>query len=144
MLKANNTLSTSKQANNGESRMLLSQTLSDHAKNHLKNAFQDGYSNKRNLNIKEMLSLIQNYFCQVNQISFSSKLNSNHDYVKRFSSQRVIQYLVDQFQYCLLIKYIKVPTILKHEQFEDSKGIKTELGISKFQRQMNMHDNDKR
>lgn len=60
-----------------------------------------------------------------------------------FSDKRIVCYLVDQFHYCLLIGCIKMPAILKHQQFEDSESVKTESSISKCQ-QLDMHDVEKK
>ena len=48
-----------------------------------------------------------------------------------FSSKKAIYYFINQFHYYLLIKYIKMPTMLKRQQFKDSKSDKIESSISK-------------
>ncbi len=70
-------------------------------------------------------------FGQINRISFLLALNPNHFSTMSFSTQRAVHYLVDQFQYCLLIGYIKTVAVLKCQQFEDSKNEKMELRVSK-------------
>ena len=50
-----------------------------------------------------------------------------------FSSQKAICCLVDQFEYCLLIGYIKTPAVLKRQRFEDSENKETKPRVSKFQ-----------
>ncbi len=58
-----------------------------------------------------------------------------------FSSQRVVRYLVDQFQYSLLIRCIKTAAVLKRQQFEDSESEEREPRISKCQR-LGVHDDE--
>ncbi len=58
-----------------------------------------------------------------------------------FSSQRAVHYLVDQFQYCLLIRCIKTVTVLKRQQFQYSKSEETEPRVSKRQR-VGVHNNE--
>lgn len=60
-----------------------------------------------------------------------------------FSSQRVVRYFVNKFQYYLLIKYIKTVTVLKGQQFEDRESKKMKSRISKRQR-VGVYDNEKR
>ena len=59
-----------------------------------------------------------------------------------FSNQKAVYYLVDQFQYFLLIGYIKTATVLKRQQFKNSESEKKELRISKRQL-VHMTDNEK-
>ena len=72
-------------------------------------------------------------FDQVNRTSFSLALNPNYIRNMRFSNQRVIHYFVDQFQYCLLFRYIKIIVVLKRQRFKDSENEETELRILKCQ-----------
>lgn len=58
-----------------------------------------------------------------------------------FSSKRVVDYLVNQFHYYLLIRYIKTLAVLKHQQFKDSESDKTESSVSKRQR-LDVHDDE--
>ncbi len=51
-----------------------------------------------------------------------------------FSSQKAVRYLVDQFQYSLLIGCIKTAAVLKRQQFEDSESEEREPKVSKRQR----------
>ncbi len=60
-----------------------------------------------------------------------------------FSSQRALRYLVDQFQYCLLIGCIKTAAVLKCQRFEDSKSKEIEPRVSKRQH-VGVHDNEER
>lgn len=61
MLKANNTSSTCKQANKKEFKIsLMTYTLLNISTNPLKNAFENGYSNKINAN-KELFLRFDNY-----------------------------------------------------------------------------------
>lgn len=57
-----------------------------------------------------------------------------------FFIKRAIYYLIDQFYYYLLIKYIKTPAVFKHQQFEDNKNNKIESNLSKCQ-QFDINDN---
>lgn len=57
-----------------------------------------------------------------------------------FSDKKAVYYLVNQFHYCLLVRYIKTLAVLKHQRFEDSESNKMELSISKRQ-QFDMPDN---
>ena len=50
-----------------------------------------------------------------------------------FSIPKVVEYLVDQFQYYLRIRCIKTIAVLKCQLFEDSESEETEPGISKRQ-----------
>lgn len=58
-----------------------------------------------------------------------------------FFDKRAIYYLIDQFHYFLLIKYIKTPAMLKHQQFKDSESNKIGSSILKCQ-QLDLHDNE--
>lgn len=60
-----------------------------------------------------------------------------------FSSERVIYCLDDQFQYCLLIGYIKTIAVVKRQQFERSESHVTEPKSSK-RPFMNTHNNEER
>lgn len=60
-----------------------------------------------------------------------------------FFSKKAIYYLVNQFYYYLLIRYIKTPAMLKHQQFEDSESDETESRVSKYQ-QLDEYDNKER
>lgn len=57
-----------------------------------------------------------------------------------FSSQKIIYYLVNQFHYYLLMRSIKMITMLKHQQLKDSESDETESSKSKFQ-QLDVDDN---
>ena len=57
-----------------------------------------------------------------------------------FLNQRDVRYLVNQFYYWLLIRFIKTPAMLKHPQFEDSGSDEIELRGSKCQR---LHEHNK-
>ena len=57
-----------------------------------------------------------------------------------FSSQQAIRCLGHQFQYCLLIGYIKIAA-LKRQQFEDSESDATEPKASKRPR-VDANDNE--
>ena len=57
------------------------------------------------------------------------------------SSQKAIYYLVDQFNYYLLIRCIKTSAVLKRQQLKDSESDKTESSVSKCQ-WLDMHDNE--
>ena len=59
-----------------------------------------------------------------------------------FSNQSDIYYLVNQFHYLLLIRFIKILTVLKRLQFEDRGSNKTELRRSKHQH-LDGYDNKK-
>ena len=59
-----------------------------------------------------------------------------------FSSQKAVRYLVDQFQYCLLIGYIKMVVVLKHQQLKDNESEETKPKVSKCQR-VGVNDNEK-
>ena len=59
-----------------------------------------------------------------------------------FSSQRDVHYLVDQFHYWLLIRYMKLPAMLKRQRFEDSGSDKTEPRGSKCQG-LDQYDDEK-
>ncbi len=48
-----------------------------------------------------------------------------------FSNKRAVRYFIDQFQYCLLIGYIKTTAVLKSQRFEDSESEETEPKVSK-------------
>ncbi len=58
-----------------------------------------------------------------------------------FCSQRAVRYLIDQFQYCLLIGCIKTAAVLKRQRFEDSESDETEPRVSKRQR-VDVYDNE--
>ena len=60
-----------------------------------------------------------------------------------FSSQRDVHYFIDQFHYWLLIRCIKTPVTLKHQQFEESGSDETEPRESKRQH-LDERDNEKR
>lgn len=60
-----------------------------------------------------------------------------------FSSKQTIYCLNDQFQYCLLIGYIKIPTALMHQQFKNDENDAMEPRISKHQR-VNIYDNEEK
>ena len=57
-----------------------------------------------------------------------------------FSDQQAVRCLGDQFQYCLLIGYIKT-VVLKRQQFEDSESDATEPRALK-RPCMDVHDNE--
>ncbi len=58
-----------------------------------------------------------------------------------FSSQRAVRYLVDQFQYSLLIGCIKTAAMLKCQRFEDGESEKRKPRASKRQR-LGVHDDE--
>ena len=60
-----------------------------------------------------------------------------------FSSQRIVRYLVNQFQYCLLIGFIQIAAVLNRQQFKDSESEETEPRVLKRQR-VGVHDNEKK
>lgn len=57
-----------------------------------------------------------------------------------FSSKGVVYYLINQFNYYLLIIYIKKPVVLKCQQFEKNENNKTKSNKLKYQ-QLDMHNN---
>ncbi len=59
-----------------------------------------------------------------------------------FYSQKAIYYFVDQFQYYLLIGYIKTAVVLKHQQFKDNESEEMGLRVSKRQC-AGIYDNEK-
>ncbi len=58
-----------------------------------------------------------------------------------FSSQRAVRYLVDQFQYSLLIGCIKTAAMLKRQRFKDSESEEREPRVSKRQC-LGVHDDE--
>ncbi len=58
-----------------------------------------------------------------------------------FTSQRAVRYLVDKFQYSLLIGCIKTAAVLKCQRFGDSENEERELRVSKRQR-LGVHDDE--
>lgn len=52
-----------------------------------------------------------------------------------FFIQRAVCYFIDEFHYYLLIGYIKMSEMLKHQQFENSESEKTKTSVmvSKYQ-----------
>ncbi len=58
-----------------------------------------------------------------------------------FSSQRAVRYLVDQFQYSLLIRCIKTAAVLKRQRFKDSESEERKPRVSKCQR-LGVHDDE--
>lgn len=60
-----------------------------------------------------------------------------------FLRQKAIHYLANQFQYYLFIRCIKASVVLKHQQFEDNKGDKTEPRGLKYWCHMDVYNNEK-
>ena len=58
-----------------------------------------------------------------------------------FYSQRDKRYLIDQFHYWLLIRYMKTLAMLKSQQFKDSESDETESKGSKCQH-LDEYDNE--
>ena len=105
--------------------------------------------------MKKLLLLIKNYL--VYNIVWLGKLNLFFTKIKSWLylnlslfSQRDVSYLIDQFHYFLLIKYIKMPEILKHQQFQDNgsdeiepRGWKCHLLNEHDNKEVNSLDEDK-
>lgn len=59
-----------------------------------------------------------------------------------FPGKCTVRCLGNQFQYCLLIRYIKIPIMLKRQQFKDSKNNAINSKVSK-RPYVDKNDNEK-
>lgn len=59
-----------------------------------------------------------------------------------FSSQKAVYYFINQFQYSLLIKCIKMAILFMHQQFQNSKSCEIEPKVLKRQC-IGIHNNEK-
>ena len=82
-------------------------------------------------------------FDQVNWTSFSLKPNLDYIWTMSFFSQRDVHYLVDQFYYWLLIRYMKMLAMLQRQRFENNRSDETEPRVWKRQR-LDERDNEEK
>ena len=146
MLRTKN-IFTSKQAKNREFIIFLSNILPGTGillwEMHLETALRDSCGKEKNTNQKVFLSikncLVYNIMWLGKPNLFSLELNLDLIWTMSFFNQRVIYYLIDQFNVWLLIVYIKKPAILKHQWFNNNES---EEMTSRKPRRFDKHDNE--